>query len=71
MTDKTYSVEEVRAGAPAEAPDALIAWVTEQANLTKPDSIYWADGSDEEWTRLTDEMVEGGVFTRLGTLRSV
>ena len=65
MTDKTYSVEEVRAGAPAEAPDALIAWVTEQANLAKPDSIYWADGSDEEWTRLTDEMVEGGVFTRL------
>ena len=35
MTDKTYSVEEVRAGAPAEAPDALVAWVTEQANLAK------------------------------------
>lgn len=65
MTDKTYSVEEVRAGAPAEAPEKLIEWVTEKANLTKPDSIYWADGSEEEWTRLSDEMVEAGTFTRL------
>lgn len=65
MTDKTYSVEEVRAGAPAEAPEKLIEWVTEKANLTKPESIYWADGSEEEWTRLTDEMVEAGTFTRL------
>lgn len=65
MTDKTYSVEEVRAGAPAEAPEKLIEWVTEKANLTKPESIYWADGSEEEWTRLSDEMVEAGTFTRL------
>ncbi|MDN6486001.1 MAG: phosphoenolpyruvate carboxykinase (GTP) [Ancrocorticia sp.] len=65
MTDKTYSVEEVRADAPAEAPEKLIEWVTEKANLTKPESIYWADGSEEEWTRLTDEMVEAGTFTRL------
>ena len=65
MTDKTYTVEEVRAGAPAEAPEELIEFVAKTANLAKPDSIYWADGSDEEWDRLTTEMVEAGVFTRL------
>ncbi len=64
-SDKTYTVEEVRAGAPAEAPEALVAWVTDKANLAKPDSIYWADGSQEEWDRLTTEMVESGTLTRL------
>lgn len=65
MTDKSYTVEDVRAAAPAEAPDELVAWVTEQANLCKPEEIYWCDGSDEEWNRLTSEMVEAGVLTPL------
>ena len=65
MTDKTYTVDEVRAGAPAEAPEDLITFVTETANLAKPDSIHWADGSEEEWDRLTSEMVDAGMFTRL------
>ena len=65
MTDKTYTVDEVRAGAPAEAPEDLITFVTETANLAKPDSIHWADGSEEEWDRLTSEMVAAGMFTRL------
>ena len=65
MTDKTYTVDEVRAGAPAEAPEDLITFVTETANLAKPDSIHWADGSEEEWDRLTSEMVDAGMFPRL------
>lgn len=65
MTDKSYTVEDVRAAAPAEAPDELVAWVVEQANLCKPEEIYWCDGSDEEWDRLTSEMVEAGVLTPL------
>ena len=65
MTDKTYTVDEVRAGAPAEAPEDLITFVTETANLAKPDSIHWADGSEEEWDRLTSERVDAGMFTRL------
>jgi phosphoenolpyruvate carboxykinase (GTP) len=27
--------------------------------------VVWCDGSDAEWTRLTDELVEGGTFIRL------
>ncbi|MFW5679809.1 MAG: phosphoenolpyruvate carboxykinase (GTP), partial [Pseudomonadota bacterium] len=43
----------------------LIAWVEEMARLCEPDKIHWVSGSDEEWKRLTDEMVESGTFIRL------
>jgi len=43
----------------------LQAWVDEIAALTQPDQIHWCDGSDEEWTRLTDGLVETGTFVRL------
>ncbi|MFI7704458.1 phosphoenolpyruvate carboxykinase (GTP) [Nonomuraea sp. NPDC049480] len=43
----------------------LAAWVNEIAALTQPDRIEWCDGSEEEWTRLTNLLVEHGTFTRL------
>ncbi|MGN7202262.1 phosphoenolpyruvate carboxykinase (GTP) [Arthrobacter sp. SAFR-044] len=43
----------------------LLAWVEEVAELTQPDRIYWVDGSEEENTRLTDELVAAGTLTRL------
>jgi phosphoenolpyruvate carboxykinase (GTP) len=43
----------------------LLSWVREVAELTTPDEVVWVDGSDEEWTRLTDELVDAGTFTRL------
>jgi phosphoenolpyruvate carboxykinase (GTP) len=39
--------------------------VTQVAELTTPDRVVWCDGSPEEWTRLTDELVEAGTFARL------
>ncbi|MCD2192975.1 phosphoenolpyruvate carboxykinase (GTP) [Actinomycetospora endophytica] len=43
----------------------VLDWVAQVAELTTPDRVVWADGSQEEWTRLTDELVEAGTFTRL------
>ncbi|MDQ6657478.1 MAG: phosphoenolpyruvate carboxykinase (GTP), partial [Actinomycetota bacterium] len=44
---------------------ALLDWVREVAALGTPDRIVFADGSDAEWTRITDKLVEAGTFTRL------
>ncbi|MFC4532616.1 phosphoenolpyruvate carboxykinase (GTP) [Sphaerisporangium dianthi] len=43
----------------------LAAWVTEIAELTRPDRVEWCDGSEAEWTRLTNLLVKQGTFTRL------
>src|SRR3954467_1691726 len=43
----------------------LLAWVREMAELTTPDQVVWVDGSDEEWERLTEQLVEAGTFRRL------
>src|SRR5690606_13025272 len=40
----------------------LLAWVREVAELTQPDRIHWCDGSDDEWTALTDALVETGTL---------
>ena len=61
----TVSEKDVRAAAPANAPEDVIEFVTRIAELAKPENVYFADGSQEEWDRLTTEMVESGVFTRL------
>jgi phosphoenolpyruvate carboxykinase (GTP) len=43
----------------------LLDWVEEVANLTKPDTVCWCDGSAEEYDRLAQELVDAGTFERL------
>ena len=43
----------------------LLAWVDEWAALCKPANVHWCDGSQAEYDRLCEEMVQAGTFTRL------
>jgi len=43
----------------------LLSWVEEVAELTQPDRVAFADGSEEEYQRLADKLVEAGTFTKL------
>ncbi|MEU0877561.1 phosphoenolpyruvate carboxykinase (GTP) [Lentzea sp. NPDC005914] len=43
----------------------LLAWVQEVAELTCPDEVVWADGSQGEWDRLTQKLVDAGTFVPL------
>ncbi|HLO67404.1 MAG TPA: phosphoenolpyruvate carboxykinase (GTP) [Holophaga sp.] len=42
-----------------------VAWIKEIAELCQPDAIHWCDGSQEEYDRLCEQMVQGGTFRRL------
>ncbi len=43
----------------------LLAWVQEVAELTQPDRVVFADGSDEENARLCAQLEAAGTFKRL------
>ena len=43
----------------------LHQWVNDWAEVLQPDSIYWCDGSADEYDRLCNDLVTAGTFTKL------
>jgi phosphoenolpyruvate carboxykinase (GTP) len=43
----------------------LQEWVDEWAAVLQPESIYWCDGSADEYERLCQVLVDAGTFTKL------
>jgi phosphoenolpyruvate carboxykinase (GTP) len=64
------SMEGQRLNVPAYVKHAgLIAWVAEIAALTEAADVYWCDGSEQEYDRMCQRLVEGGTFRRLNAVK--
>jgi phosphoenolpyruvate carboxykinase (GTP) len=59
-------MEGLRLNVPAYVKHArLVAWVAEMAALTEASDIYWCDGSQAEYDRLCQQLVDAGTFKKL------
>jgi phosphoenolpyruvate carboxykinase (GTP) len=61
--------KEIALSVPPTSHHTLLAWIDEVAELTTPDQIVWCDGSDDEWSRLTDALVAAGSLVRLDPVK--
>jgi phosphoenolpyruvate carboxykinase (GTP) len=43
----------------------LTEWVNKMAEMCRPDSVYWCNGTDEEYNEMAAKLVESGTFTKL------
>ena len=50
---------------PLSENNHLLRWVEKMAKLTKPASIHWVDGSQQEYDSLCELLIENGTFTKL------
>ena len=51
--------------APLTRNKTLLSWVNQLQELCQPESVHWCDGSQEEYDRLCQQMVQAGTFIRL------
>ncbi|PRQ11849.1 phosphoenolpyruvate carboxykinase (GTP) [Corynebacterium sp. 13CS0277] len=55
-------------GLKGEAPtrnEEMLRWIADAVELMQPDAVEFSDGSQEEWDRLAQELVDAGTFIRL------
>ncbi len=45
--------------------EKLLAWVEQVAELARPETIHWCDGSAAEYDALAQQLVDAGTFERL------
>ncbi|MCU1380272.1 MAG: Phosphoenolpyruvate carboxykinase [Acidimicrobiales bacterium] len=50
---------------PRTTNQKLLAWVAAVAELTQPDEVVWCDGSDEEYQRMCQLLLDAGTFIKL------
>ena len=60
----TAEVKRLEGQAPTDN-EQLIDWINEAVDLFEPEKVVFADGSDEEWNRLADELVTAGTLIKL------
>ena len=60
----TAEVKRMEGQAPTDN-EHLIDWINEAVDLFEPEKVVFADGSDEEWNRLADELVTAGTLIKL------
>ncbi len=44
---------------------ALLAWVEDMASLCQPESVYWCNGSEDEFNAMADLLIRKGAFIKL------
>ena len=44
---------------------AVLSWIDEMAAKTRPASIVWIDGSEEQLNTLRQQVVDGGMLIQL------
>ena len=60
----TAEVKRLEGQAPTDN-EHLIDWINGAVDLFEPEKVVFADGSDEEWNRLADELVTAGTLIKL------
>lgn len=52
-------------GSAPTSNEQLLQWIAENEELFQPDRVVFVDGSQEEWDRMTQQLVEAGTLIRL------
>jgi len=60
----TTAIKGLQGPAPTDN-EKLLSWIAEAVELFQPEKVVFADGSQEEWDRLTAELVDAGTLIKL------